>query len=180
MRETSPLNFQRTLLLLGRLALGVVFLYAAYAKLSPAGSKLFTVSSLRVSAGTLGISISFFAVQIDSFRLLPLWAVNAFAHTLPFLELLLGLLLLAGWQLRWVSGFTSLLLLGFFSVMVRTYAKGLEINCGCFGPGEALGVKTLLRDGLLAALAITTTFIAFRAKRGPHPWAAPLEDVPAK
>src|SRR2546428_9022049 len=50
--------------------------------------------SLRVSAGTLGISISFFAVQIDSFRLLPLWAVNAFAHTLPFLELLLGLLLL--------------------------------------------------------------------------------------
>ncbi len=92
MRETSPLNFQRTLLLLGRLALGVVFLYAAYAKLSPAGSNLFTVSSLRVSAGTLGISISFFAVQIDSFRLLPLWAVNALAHTLPFLELLLGLL----------------------------------------------------------------------------------------
>src|SRR5437870_9833801 len=65
MRETSPLNFQRTLLLLGRLALGVVFLYAAYAKLSPTGSKLFTVSSWRVSGGTPGISISFFAVQVD-------------------------------------------------------------------------------------------------------------------
>src|SRR5260370_40783354 len=125
MGETSPPNFQRTLLLLSRLALGVVFSYAAYAKVSPAGSKLFTISSLRVSAGTLGISISFFAVQIDSFRLLPLWAVNAFAHTLPFLELLLGLLLLAGWQLRWVSGFTTLLLLGFFGMMLPTIPNGL-------------------------------------------------------
>jgi hypothetical protein len=41
----------------------------------------------------------------------------------------------------------------------------LEINCGCFGPGERLGVGTLLRDGSLLALAIAVTVGAFVISR---------------
>jgi hypothetical protein len=50
-----------------------------------------------------------------------------------------------------------------FGLMLHAYLQGLHIDCGCFGPGEALGVKTLLRDGgLLAALA----FLTVMAMRG--------------
>ena len=45
--------------------------------------------------------------------------------------------------------------------MVRAYAKGMQINCGCFGPGEAISWKTLLRDGSMAAAAIAMTCLAF-------------------
>lgn len=171
MRESSPLNFERTILLLGRLALAAVFLYAAYAKLVLPGIR---------PRPPLGVALALFATQIDSYQMLPFWAVNSLAHTLPFFELALGLLLLIGWPIRWVASLASLLLTGFFGVMVRAYARGLQINCGCFGPGEALGVKTLIRDGLLAAVAIFVTIVAFRVRRAAHPWAAPLEDGKAK
>jgi hypothetical protein len=49
--------------------------------------------------------------------------------------------------------------------MVRSYFLGLEINCGCFGPGERLGPMTLLRDGSLLALAIAITVGAFVMNR---------------
>src|ERR1700680_2857185 len=123
------------------MALAAVFLYAAYSK-------------LRYPA-------MLFALTIDSFQLLPAWAVSLVAHTLPWFELALGLLLLVGWPLRPVASLASLLLLVFFGVMVRTYARGLEIDCGCFGPGEQLGVKTLLRDGSLLALSLAVTIGAF-------------------
>jgi len=135
----------RTFLLLGRLALAAVFLYAAYAK-------------LRQPA-------MLFALTIDSYQLLPVWAVSLVAHTLPWSELGLGLLLLLGWPLRPVATLASLILLVFFGVMVRAYAKGLEIDCGCFGPGEQLGVKTLLRDGSLLALSLAVTIGAFLRRR---------------
>ncbi len=137
----------RVLLLIGRLALGAVFLFAAYSKMpwkQPA---------------------VLFALTVDSYQLLGPKAVEFVAHTLPWFELVVGLLLLTGWQLRYVALAASALLGAFFGVMVRTYAKGLEINCGCFGPGERLGVKTLLRDGSLVALALAVTVGAFVSSR---------------
>ncbi len=147
----------RALILLGRLALAGIFLYAAYAKLRPPASMPFSLSALK-------ISLSLFSMQVDSYQLLPPWAVSAVAHTLPWIELLLGVLLVTGYQLRYVTAAASVLLLVFFSIMARTYSKGLEINCGCFGPGETLGVKTLVRDGSLLALSLAVTAGAFFAE----------------
>ena len=94
-----------------------------------------------------------FALSIDSYQLLPEWAVLAVARTLPWTELALGMLLLAGWKLRYASiGATAMLAL-FFSVMVYQYAGGAGIDCGCFGVGEALSAKTLARDGALLLAA---------------------------
>ncbi len=155
---------RRTLLLAGRLALGIVFLYAAYSKLHPPIHP----------TPPLSVSLSLFAMQIDSYQLLPAWAVTPLAHTLPFLELALGVLLLLGYQLRFVAGATSALLLVFFSVMLRTYLKGLEINCGCFGPGEALSVKTLVRDGLLLLVSLALTVSAFLTPPSKAPEEQPL------
>jgi len=50
----------------------------------------------------------------------------------------------------------------FFAVMLRSYIKGLQIDCACFGFGEAISLKTLLRDGLLVASSVALTVVEFR------------------
>lgn len=163
MMPSSPLNFRRAVILLGRLAMGGILLYAGYAKLFlPAMSP----------RPPVGIALAMFALQVDSYQLLAPWAVNFVAHTLPFAELALGLLLLIGWPLRIGTTLTSLLILGFFAVVTRSYAAGLQINCGCFAKPEPLTLVTVIRDGLLAALAVLTTVFAFLEARRPPAWLA--------
>ena len=54
----------------------------------------------------------------------------------------------AQWHfLRYSALVTTLLIAAFFATKFGPIAMGLEINCGCFGPGERLGPKTLLHDG---------------------------------
>jgi uncharacterized membrane protein YphA (DoxX/SURF4 family) len=132
----------RWLLLLCRIALGAVFLYAAYTKLSQPWLV--------------------FALSIDSYQLLPEWAVMFIARWLPWFELVLGVLLIAGIGLRYVGVASCALLLVFFGIMVRSYSKGLGIDCGCFGVGEALSPKTLIRDGILVLMSIVVAVSAFR------------------
>jgi uncharacterized membrane protein YphA (DoxX/SURF4 family) len=140
---------KRWLLIIGRLILGVIFVYAAYAKLRAPWIE--------------------FAGSLAAFQLLPDNLLEPIARTLPAFELILGLGLISGiWQ-RWFSLVASLLLLLFFSVMVRSYAMGLQIDCGCFGPGEALGPKTLARDFTMLALAVAVTIASFRMKHVPDP-----------
>lgn len=153
------------LLLIGRLGLAVIFLLAAYAKLRPQDAVPWSLASLKITSSSLGISATFFAMQIDSFQLLPAWAVSPFAHTLPWIEFVVGVLLLGGLGLRYVSLAASLLIALFFSVVVRTYALHIAINCGCFGPNEKLGPWTLFRDGSMLVLAIAVTIGAFLMHR---------------
>ena len=128
-----------------RVLLGAVFIYAAYVKLKQPWIV--------------------FASSIESYKLLPEWAVLLVARTLPWLELLLGLWLVSGFGLRWSGLITTAQLLVFLFMMLRAYLKGMEIDCGCFGPGEALTWKTLARDGALTACSILLTFLAFRSRR---------------
>jgi membrane protease YdiL (CAAX protease family) len=88
---------------------------------------------------------------------------------------------LSGIALRYSALVTSLLLGVFFGVMVRSYFLGLEINCGCFGPGERLGPMTLLRDGSLLALALGVTIGAFlmHRRRGTSSSAATAAQAPS-
>jgi uncharacterized membrane protein YphA (DoxX/SURF4 family) len=153
-RET----WRRVFLLIARLALAGMFLFAAYAKLKPQAALPWSVASVKTS-------LSMFAMQVDSYQLLSPQAVSMAAHALPFVEWGLGLWLLSGLWLRYSTLATSVLLLGFFALMVRTYSLGLEINCGCFGPGEQLGKKSLLRDGSLLAFSLAVTACAFLSKR---------------
>ena len=135
-----------------RLALGVVFLYAAWTKLRD--------------------SWALFALSIDSYQVLPPWAVELVARTLPWLELLIGLLLVAGVWLRISSTATSLLLLVFLGLMVQAKIKGMQIDCGCFGLGDALSWKTLLRDGALLSGSLLLTALSFVRRPEPQRSAA--------
>ena len=163
MMQTSPLNFRRAVIWIGRLLLAGIFIYAGYAKLT---------MGLHPRP-PIGVALSFFALQVDSYQILPTWAVKIVANSLPFAEIGLGLLLLLGWKLRiWATLITTVMLVFFFAV-VRSYAMGLQINCGCFATPEPLTIKTVLRDGALAALAVLMTIFAFMEARKPHAWTAP-------
>jgi putative oxidoreductase len=161
-------NAGRILLRIGRVALGALFIYAAYAKLKPLAPMPWSVGSLRVS-------LSMFAMQVDSYQLLPAWGVNLVAHLLPPFELLLGLWLVSGIGLRFSSLITTLLLAGFFVGLTRAYLLGQQISCGCFGPGEQIGPKRLVLEGLFLALALAVTvgsFLVYRRKAAQSPQAA--------
>ncbi len=104
-------------------------------------------------------------MSIDSYQLLPLKYVELVARTLPWFEAVVGILLIAGIFLRSAALATTLLLGMFFALMVRAYAKGMQINCGCFGAGEVISWKTLLRDGSMLAAALALVWMSFWARR---------------
>lgn len=172
MADKASGNLGRILLLLGRIALAAIFLVAAYAKMKPQAAMPWSPASVKTS-------LAMFAMQVDSYQLLSTRGVNFVAHALPPFELLIGLWLLSGLVLRFSSLVTTLLVGGFFAVMVRTFALGLEVNCGCFGPGEQLGAKTLLRDGSLLALSLAVCIGAFLIGRKPHDAGAAVGAVAA-
>jgi uncharacterized membrane protein YphA (DoxX/SURF4 family) len=162
---SSRAKLGRILLLLGRLSLAVIFLLAAYGKLRPQDAVPWSLASLNITPSSLAISSTFFAMQIDSFQLLPAWAVTPFARALPWIEFAVGVLLLVGFCLRYVSVLASFLIALFFAVVVRTYALHIAINCSCFGPNEKLGPWTLVRDGSMLVLCIAVTIGSFLMHR---------------
>ena len=99
-----------------------------------------------------------FAGAIEGYDLLPSAAVIWVADTLPWLEVLLGIVLLTGPKVRW-SAMASAGLLAFFIVILTiTYFRGIEANCGCFGVGERISPLTLLRDSLFILPALFLIF----------------------
>jgi uncharacterized membrane protein YphA (DoxX/SURF4 family) len=150
----SPVRpWPRALLLLGRVVLGAIFLFAAYTKLYFNGG------------WHLGDYHFFFGMAINSYNLLPVWAVELLARVLPWFELALGIFLIMGIGLRSSGLLASALLTVFIAAMTRAYIMGLEIVCGCFGNNEKLGPWTLIRDSSLLVLALAVTLGAFLMKK---------------
>jgi uncharacterized membrane protein YphA (DoxX/SURF4 family) len=126
----KPLTIVKIIL---RLALAAIFIYSAYAKLKDPWYV--------------------FASSIDAYRILPSAATVWIAKVLPWFELVLGALLVIGFKARWVAIICGLLLAGFWGSMLRAHLLGMDIDCGCFGPGEKVSNLTLLRDSLMIVLA---------------------------
>ncbi len=134
-----------------------------------------------------------FAATIEAYQLLSPEGVIFVARTLPWFELVLGALLILtstaagafyGYSyyrrsvaaaaaaksnmiaLAVLSTVASVLLLTFFAILARSFALGMDIDCGCFGPGEKLSLRTLVRDGALAGVSVAVTVGAyFRSRR---------------
>jgi uncharacterized membrane protein YphA (DoxX/SURF4 family) len=170
MMQSSPLNIRRGIIWLGRLVLGAIFIYAGYSKAFLPNNNIWPLFVLKFS---ISMNLSNFALQVEAFKLLPPWGVQFVAHTLPFTEIILGLLVLIGWRLRIWASVLTLIMLGFFAVVLRAYLLHMNINCGCFATPEPIGPRKILEDAALSALAILTTFLAFVEARKPHPWSAP-------
>jgi uncharacterized membrane protein YphA (DoxX/SURF4 family) len=149
-RTRSKVGF---LLIAARILLGLVFAYAAYAKLHFNG------------AWHLRDYYFFFAMSIDSYRMLPLVVVQWMARILPWLELGLGALLVIGVGVRWAGVVVIALLAVFMIALAHAALGGLEINCGCFGTGSVKPGRELMLDGVLLALALSVTVGGFLSHR---------------
>jgi uncharacterized membrane protein YphA (DoxX/SURF4 family) len=165
--QSSPLNFRRAIIWIGRIVLGGIFLYAGYSKAFLPNRNYWPYFVLKFS---IVMNISNFAAQVEAFRLLPPWGVQFVAHTLPFAEITLGLLVLIGWRLRIWATLLTLIMLGFFTVVLRAFLLHMNINCGCFSTPEPIDLKKVLEDAALAGLAALMTIFAFIEARRPHPW----------
>lgn len=99
---------------------------------------------------------------VNAYRLMPYDVAKVVGAAQPFLEIALGLLLLAGLAVRLSAGIGAVLLVIFIAGIVSAWARGLQIDCGCFSKGGELGagqVPTygweILRDlGFLALAGI--------------------------
>jgi uncharacterized membrane protein YphA (DoxX/SURF4 family) len=61
----------------------------------------------------------------------------------PFLEIAVGLLLLAGLATRLMAAVSAILLVIFIGGIISAWARGLQIDCGCFSKGgELTGGRT--------------------------------------
>jgi|SRR5580658_5141348 uncharacterized membrane protein YphA (DoxX/SURF4 family) len=164
MMESSPFNLRRAIVWLCRLGIGGILIYAGYAKL------LMPAIHPRPP---INVALGLFAFQVDSYQLLSPQGVRFVAHTLPFAEIGIGLLLIIGLGLRIWAVLSTLLILGFFSIVLRAYLLHMQINCGCFATPELLTIWTVLRDGALLACAILMTALVFLEARAAHPWSVP-------
>lgn len=117
--------------LLARLGLGGVLLYAGYLK-------AFTPDKSMMA--------------VRAYEILPIWLANVMGIVLPWLEMGAGLLLILGIAVRYVSIFGSGLMVAFIIAISQAWARGLSIDCGCFGDGGAVDpsetkyLETILRD----------------------------------
>ena len=67
--------------------------------------------------------------------LLPEAVVPTIGHLLPIIEIVVGACLLLGLLTRLMAVFSAVLLVAFIVGISWAWARGLEIECGCFGGG---------------------------------------------
>jgi uncharacterized membrane protein YphA (DoxX/SURF4 family) len=97
---------------------------------------------------------------VRAYRLLPEGLVAPVAFGLPAIEICLGLLLLAGVAVRTAAVASAVLLAVFIAAVGSAWARGLAIDCGCFGgggqvdPDETAYLSEILRDVGLLAVAV--------------------------
>jgi protein-disulfide isomerase len=123
-----------------RVALAAVWAYAAVTKI---GDPAASVRAVR------------------AYRLLPDVLARGVGYGLPFLELTLAVLLLVGLATRAAAAVSAVLFLVFLVGIVSAAARGLQIECGCFGGGGDLAAGEsaaytgeIVRDAVLLLLAV--------------------------
>jgi uncharacterized membrane protein YphA (DoxX/SURF4 family) len=99
-------------------------------------------------------------IAVQAYDVLPHGLVGVVATALPVVEILLGLALLAGVATRYVAGAALVLLLVLIAGIAQSWARGLSIDCGCFGGGGQVAQgqtqypQEILRDSGFALLAV--------------------------
>ena len=134
----------RTVLVVFRIVLGGLFIYAGVVKaLEPLD----------------------FAQNIRNYRLVGQALSFAAALVLPWLEILAGAFLIAGIWKRGAALVISGLLVFFIVLTAVTMVRGLDVECGCFGPVERkAGWSVILED-----LAMLYAGLALLSAREPKP-----------
>jgi uncharacterized membrane protein YphA (DoxX/SURF4 family) len=144
-RPTLQKTFKDSLFQLVRLAFGALFIYASYYKILSPGA---------------------FAHQIYNYKILPPWAINPIALTLPWLQLFSGVALILNRGARAASFIISSMLFVFQVAMVSALVRKLNISCGCFKSGGSPATWwTFARDFSLFFFSLVLAWNTFQKKK---------------
>lgn len=139
MSDFSIKGIQPWLTLISRLILGGVLLAAGLLKVThPAKS----------------------AMAVRAYEVLPVTFANFLGYALPWIEVGIALLLILGVAVKPAALSGGLLMFLFIVAIAQAWARGLTIDCGCFGgggqvaKGETKYLEEILRDTGLVLLAL--------------------------
>lgn len=124
-----------------RLYLGGVFLVACYHKI------LFPAQ---------------FALDVATYRILPLQLINLQAIVLPWVELLAGVMLILGLRTRAAALLVNGMMVMFIVALSMALYKGLDMSCGCFaseGGDDPISWHTIVRDSTWLAMGLYIMFL---------------------
>jgi len=124
----------RGLNLVLRLFLGGMFVYAAWSKvIEPAG----------------------FAMSVRGYKIIPFALSNLFALGVSWTELVAGAMLILGVFTRKAAGAIAILLVMFIVAISMVIARGMAVDCGCFGSegGSSTSWILIVRNVALLAAA---------------------------
>ena len=114
------------LILVIRILLGIIFLYASYDKIMDPGK---------------------FARSVANYHIVPFGLENSIAIILPWLELFIGVGLIAGIMVDGAAGITGSLLVIFILLILQAILRGFNIECGCgLKEGEMVGWTKILEN----------------------------------
>ncbi len=138
LRELLATTRGRALLLAFRLIVAGMFLFAALPKL---------------------LDPVTFARDIDNYRMVPDALIGPLALMLPVAEIVIGMALLSGVYARGAALVAGAMLLGFAAGMIQAIARGINLDCGCFGQFAEAQVSwwTVARNLVLFALTLAVS-----------------------
>jgi len=99
------------------------------------GGVILVAGALKVT--NLGQS----ALAVRAYQLLPYDLAGYVGYALPIIEIVIGLLLVLGLFTRISALLGALLMLAFVIGIASAWARGLSIDCGCFGGGGTIGAE---------------------------------------
>ncbi len=74
---------------------------------------------------------------VRAYQVLPLSLTGPVGHVLPMLEVVVGACLLLGLLTRPAAVVSAILQVAFIAGIASVWARGISIDCGCFGGGGA-------------------------------------------
>ena len=119
-------SLDRYLIVITRIILGAVFLWASFGKILEPGD---------------------FARSISNYHIVPFGIENIIALILPWLELLIGMGLILGIMVDGSVQVSAILLIMFILMIGQAMLRGFNIECGCgLKEGEMIGLNKILEN----------------------------------
>lgn len=122
---------------------------------------------LLVAGGLKVTHLDTSRTAVRAYDLMPVDVANFIGTLLPMLEIVLGVLLILGLLTRGSALIGGLLMAAFIAGIASAWARGLTIDCGCFGGGGSVAenktkyLQEILRD---AGLVLCAAWLVVRPR----------------
>lgn len=99
----------------------------------------FMLGGILLAAGGLKAFVPAEAASaVAAYKILPTQIAHIVGYALPWFEMAIGLLLIIGISVRMSAIISGAIMVVFIAAIISVWARGILIDCGCFGGGGAI------------------------------------------